>query len=299
MATFEYCRNIVPQLTQSIGSGSFGKVYYDKKYNMAIKVFRPGDEKITSKEVANMVELTNIVLDHKRKDIVIPLIGHDNKLLISYKFMAMEYCDGGTLYNIINMRSQTERKYYNYKCFKMIDQIICGINFLHENNIVHLDLKPDNILISNNNIKISDFGSAFILPSKHCLCISMMTTNLYASPDYFLGSYNPFHLDVWSLGIIIFQLLTAKNPWNTAKLTDHMFKSWTIEISNNLQLSGNIYHFNNEYPEIYQYISEHIWCSPFLRKHNVTNRTQTSIKDIKRYFHMINKKTTKEFMKNQ
>jgi serine/threonine protein kinase len=89
-------------------------------------------------------------------------------------------------------------------------QILCGVDFLHSHRIVHRDIKPQNILVSNNGtIKLADFGLARIYDS-NALLTSMVVTLWYRSPEVLLGTSYATPVDLWSCGCIFAELFTRK-----------------------------------------------------------------------------------------
>jgi len=89
-------------------------------------------------------------------------------------------------------------------------QILCGVDFLHSHRIVHRDIKPQNILVSNSGtIKLADFGLARIYDS-NALLTSMVVTLWYRSPEVLLGTSYATPVDLWSCGCIFAELFTRK-----------------------------------------------------------------------------------------
>jgi serine/threonine protein kinase len=89
-------------------------------------------------------------------------------------------------------------------------QILCGVDFLHSHRIVHRDIKPQNILVSNSGtIKLADFGLARIYDS-NALLTSTVVTLWYRSPEVLLGTSYATPVDLWSCGCIFAELFTRK-----------------------------------------------------------------------------------------
>lgn len=99
---------------------------------------------------------------------------------------------------------------------KVITQIMYGINYLHENNIIHRDIKPENILIDSElNIKITDFGISKLDyqgtdPNKLITNTDYVQTLWYRSPEVLLLKCCDKKSDMWSIGCILFELLTYR-----------------------------------------------------------------------------------------
>ena len=127
----------------------------------------------------------------------------------NYLFLQMEYAESN-LKDIQKLLTYNEKKNY----FK---QIVIGLNEIHSKNIIHRDLKPSNILISDGIVKIGDFGLSRDLNSNNILSITNgikgmdltgeLGSNLYSSPEQLNGEEYDFRTDIYSLGIIMFELL--------------------------------------------------------------------------------------------
>lgn len=127
----------------------------------------------------------------------------------------MEYLQGGDLHSDINKRIDECCRYTDRQIAFIILQVAKAIQYLHANNICHRDIKPENIMfvngppgVADGRIKIIDFGTASKF-HQH-----MMFNETYGSPNYIapevINSYYREKCDVWSLGIIMYLLLTLK-----------------------------------------------------------------------------------------
>jgi serine/threonine protein kinase len=105
-------------------------------------------------------------------------------------------------------------------------QIVEATTYCHNNGVVHRDLKLDNILLDNNGrIKISDFGHAGIFNEGWDMFGTALVGGLlHVSPEKIKGqSYSGQKNDIWSLGVLLFQLLTSKSPFNPIPDAKQMF----------------------------------------------------------------------------
>jgi serine/threonine protein kinase len=91
-------------------------------------------------------------------------------------------------------------------------QIISGMKELRRHGFTHRDLKPENILIHNNSVKICDFGLTVTCREGNKL-IRYCGTPLYMSPQVILKKYYTSKADIWSLGIIFYEILFGYTPW--------------------------------------------------------------------------------------
>ena len=129
----------------------------------------------------------------------------------------MEYLQGHDLYKIISLKDYTkiEEKDMAQIIFKLLKTLI----FLHSKNIVHRDIKPENILFSNkkdySTLKLIDFGLATQTVNDN----KTVGTPYYMSPELIKGFSNP-KCDVWSVGVILYKMITGKYPFNSNSNND-------------------------------------------------------------------------------
>lgn len=141
----------------------------------------------------NILRIYEIYQDHKRY------------------FLITELCTGGELFQEIVKR----KKFLEKDAALVIEQILEAISYCHSKGIVHRDLKPENILIdskNHNTIKVIDFGT-----SQKVLTGAKMTeafgTSTYIAPEVLTTEYDE-KWDVWSIGVIMFILLSGKPPFD-------------------------------------------------------------------------------------
>ncbi len=129
-------------------------------------------------------------------------------------FIVLEFVDGGELFDYITSRGRLPR----HDALRVAAQIVQGLEHCHTFSICHRDLKPENILIdSNNNIKIADFGMATVMKYGAQLSTSCGSPH-YTSPEVVSGgSYDGKVSDVWSVGVILYALITAQLPFDHEK----------------------------------------------------------------------------------
>ena len=194
---------------KTIGEGTFGKV------KLAIHI-------LTGEKVAIKILQKNLIKGQKQQERIqneikfLKLFNHPNIIKIyevieneSAFYIVLEYATGGELFNYIVLKeklSEKETSLYFY-------QIIQGIKTIHEKKICHRDMKPENILIANNNvIKIIDFG----LSSEYNDYLSTPCGSpCYASPEMIKGkNYNGLLIDLWACGIILFAMLFGYLPFD-------------------------------------------------------------------------------------
>ena len=199
------------QIIRSIGEGGMANVYlaYDTilDRNVAVKVLRGDlseDEKFVrrfQREAISASSLThpNIVEMYD--------VGEDD----GKYFIVMEYLEGTTLKSLVKKRK-------NLTLAEVIDvmlQLTSGVSCAHESYIIHRDIKPQNVLILENGlVKITDFGIAMALNSNELTQTnSVMGSVHYLPPEQANGTGSTVKSDIYSLGILMFEILTGKLPF--------------------------------------------------------------------------------------
>ena len=120
-------------------------------------------------------------------------------------------CTGGELFDEITSRSQFSEQ----DAAKIIQQVLSAIAYCHANNIVHRDLKPENLLLdskNDNTIKVIDFGTSAKYTEGEKMKQTFGTA-YYIAPEVLTSEYNE-KCDVWSIGVILYILLSGRPPFD-------------------------------------------------------------------------------------
>lgn len=127
----------------------------------------------------------------------------------------MEFLPGGELYNLIERNGKLSED----KARVYFQQILAGLEYIHQQGYTHRDLKPENILLDKDgNIKVGDFGLCNILPLGDFLKTSCGSPN-YAAPEVISGKkYCGSEVDVWSLGVVLFSLVAGHLPFDESAI---------------------------------------------------------------------------------
>lgn len=191
------------KIHKSIGRGAFSTVYSCKnlitEQIKALKVVR--NERRFHKQVKMEIELHELLKKSERMC--------DNFLYLneSFKFndnIFLVFDNFGiNLYKYYKTNSLLE-----YDIYLFSKQIANGLNYLHENKIIHGDLKHENILIHNKLLKIIDIGSSF--KEKNNLYKSYIQSRFYRSPEVIFNLPITIKIDIWSYACIIYELITKQ-----------------------------------------------------------------------------------------
>jgi len=128
----------------------------------------------------------------------------------SVAFIVMEFVDGPTLKSLLEKQQRMALP----EISRVMDDVLTGLAFSHARGIVHRDIKPANVMISSDGrAKIADFGIARIESSSMTQAGTVMGTPAYMSPEQFMGQTVDARTDIYSCGVLLYQLLTGERPF--------------------------------------------------------------------------------------
>ncbi|MCJ8733110.1 hypothetical protein PDJAM_G00219210 [Pangasius djambal] len=195
-------------LTERLGSGTYATVYkaYRKTDNReAVAV------KVVSKKSLNKSSMENLLMEIE----ILKTVRHPH--IVQLKdfqwdseniYLILEWCAGGDLSRFIRSRRILPERVARL----FLQQIACALKFLHEKNISHLDLKPQNILLSGNVLKLADFGFAQYM-SPWDEQSSLRGSPLYMAPEIVCRRQYDARVDLWSVGVILYEALFGRAPF--------------------------------------------------------------------------------------
>lgn len=126
-------------------------------------------------------------------------------------FMAMEYLDGHTLRNEIDTRGGLGVA----RAIEVAIDVLCALHFAHEHGVIHRDVKPDNIqILENGTVKLTDFGIARLtFEPSITMDGQVFGTPSYMSPEQVVGREIDLRSDVFSMGVVLYEMLTGNKPF--------------------------------------------------------------------------------------
>ena len=199
------------KIIKSIGEGGMANVYlaWDTilEREVAVKVLR-GDLSDDEKFVRRFQREANSSSSLRHPNIVEMYdVGEDD----GKYFIVMEYVDGKTLKSLIKKRGALNLT----ESIDIMLQLTSGIACAHDSYIIHRDIKPQNVMIlEDGRVKITDFGIAMALNSNELTQTnSVMGSVHYLPPEQASGSGSTIKSDIYSLGILMFELLTGRVPF--------------------------------------------------------------------------------------
>ncbi|KAL9150469.1 hypothetical protein ABFS82_12G169800 [Erythranthe guttata] len=216
---------------KQIGAGSFSTVWHARH--------RVHGTEVAIKEIVTARLNPKLHESLKSEIFILKRINHPNIIRLhdmieeSGKiYIVLEYCKGGDLSMYIQQRhgkvSEATAKHF-------MQQLAEGLKVLRENNLIHRDLKPQNLLLCTNDdnsvLKIADFGFARSLQPKG-LAETLCGSPLYMAPEIMQFQKYDAKADLWSVGAILFQLVTGKTPFtgnNQLQLLQNIMRSIELQ----------------------------------------------------------------------
>ncbi|CAD8121751.1 unnamed protein product [Paramecium sonneborni] len=194
-----------------IGQGTYGKVYRVKnktnQIEFAVKTFEksllilPNDKTALAKEleIARLFEHQNLMQFYE---------AFESEQFI---FVVFELLLGGNLRQEIKKSKVSEKRAFN-----IIRQLLVAIDHMHSLGVIHRDIKPENIIFRNTEeLVLTDFGLADFYRKDGQYLFTNCGTPGYCAPELLQNKLYDFKVDIYSAGIVLFQMLTGENPFNS------------------------------------------------------------------------------------
>ena len=205
------------RVTGHIGEGGMGMVYRavrdDREYlrDVAVKLIRRGMD--TELIVARFRNERQILANLDHSNIARLLDGGTDQQASPY--LVMEYVEGESLSDYLEHQKPDLRAR-----LELFRQICSAVHYAHQRMVIHRDLKPRNIMVTaDGHPKLLDFGIAKLLESDEAfgtatVHAAQMLTPAYASPEQMRGEQVTTASDVYSLGVILYEMLTGRSPYS-------------------------------------------------------------------------------------
>ena len=197
------------EIIERVGIGGMSYVYkaYDLKTKKIVAIKELKDELVDDEEFVSKFESEAIASKSiKHKNVVSAYdVVHDGRLY----YIVLEFADGITLNKYIREKGHLS----NEETIDIAIQVASGLESAHKKGIIHRDVKPQNVVISKNNVaKITDFGIARAI-SSNTKNISVIGTVHYISPEQAKNDRVDFRSDIYSLGCTMYEMITGKIPF--------------------------------------------------------------------------------------
>jgi uncharacterized protein (TIGR02145 family) len=216
------------QIESLIGEGGMGLVYFGRHLQLA----EPIAIKVLKREYARDKHIRKRFISEARTLFRLshPKVIKVTDLVEEGDFIAfiMEYLDGKSLTQYLSSKTKIADKDIEF----ILLQILEGLKYIHSNGLVHRDIKPSNILInSNGGVKILDFGISKVMDPLYAEYTQTNThqqlgTPMYMSPEQVLETKSvTSSSDIYSLGVVLWQMVTGRRPYSHTVLSDFQIKS--------------------------------------------------------------------------
>jgi len=136
-------------------------------------------------------------------------------------YITMEFVEGRSLQSLID----AHQPFPVSRVLKLMEQVCSALDFAHQHNVVHRDIKPANLMLTADDVvKITDFGTAKILQFGTAQTAHVMGTPSYMSPEQVKGKPVDGRSDIFSLGVILYELMTGEKPFPGQNITTVIYK---------------------------------------------------------------------------
>jgi len=207
-----------------LGEGAMGSVYRatDPMIKRVVAIKKIRLDQVTSQEEADEfkqrlfqeAQISGILLHPNI--VVVYDVGEEDGL----PFIAMEYVEGTTLQDLMKAEGPLEHG----RIAGIVGQISSGLQYAHQHNIIHRDIKPQNIMVAKSGeAKIMDFGIAKFIDTHMTKTGIFLGTPAYSSPEQIKGEDTDYRSDIFSLGVLAHELLTHKPPFPGASINTILY----------------------------------------------------------------------------
>ncbi|NWY17299.1 NEK4 kinase, partial [Aphelocoma coerulescens] len=208
---------------RAVGKGSYGEVslarhrqdrkqYVIKKLNLRSASRREKRAAEQEAQLLSQLRHPNIVTYRESWQ------GDDGHL-----YIVMGFCEGGDLYH--KLKEQKGKLLPENQVVEWFVQIAMALQYLHENHILHRDLKTQNIFLTRTNIiKVGDLGIARVLENQYDMASTLIGTPYYMSPELFSNKPYNYKSDVWALGCCVYEMATLKHAFNAKDMNSLAYR---------------------------------------------------------------------------
>jgi len=213
------------QITGTLGFGAMGAVYraFDPviKRTLAIKTIRldiPRQSPQHQAFIERFYQEARISGTLSHPSIVTLFdIGEENGV----PFLAMELVDGQTIAAIL----EAGTRFRPEKVIGLVSQVAAALDYAHSRGVVHRDIKPSNLIVhEEDKVKVTDFGIARLADSEITHAGALLGTPSYMSPEQAMGAKLDGRSDIFSLGVVAFEMLSGQQPFPGANVTSILYR---------------------------------------------------------------------------
>ncbi|XP_064538451.1 serine/threonine-protein kinase Nek3 [Drosophila montana] len=198
-----------------LGQGTFGRVF------LCLQREGRNDRKVCVKRIIMRNPKSELALI-KEEIYIISQLRHPHIVQFIRYFMhsgtvniVMEYASNGTMRDVIQRTSQNANGLLDKaRLLRFFSDMILGLEYLHIRHVIHRDIKPENMLLdANDRVKYADFGISNVHAPDKQQPWQVLGTPLYMAPEIMCGAKCDFKSDIWSLGLVLYELCIGRNPF--------------------------------------------------------------------------------------
>eukprot|EP00756_Hemistasia_phaeocysticola_P001274 Hpha_TRINITY_DN10898_c0_g1::TRINITY_DN10898_c0_g1_i1::g.23423::m.23423 len=206
------------KLVKALGAGSFGQVY------LVDGVAEAGGQE--GQHVAKRIPIAEVpqkVVESSANEVyVLTVLSHPNIVRYhdhfvdteSFLNIITEYCSCGDLQQEIERRRGSSHPFSEKELVYLLFQLLIAIRYIHSMEVMHRDLKPGNIFLTDGlGVKVGDFGISKMM-SSGSMAQTMVGTPFYFSPEVSTGEDYTHPADMWSLGCVVYESAALQRPFN-------------------------------------------------------------------------------------
>lgn len=202
---------------KALGKGKFGHVYLARekksKFIVALKVLFK--DAIKKADIEHQVRREIEIQTHLRHTNILKMYGyfHDDARV----YLILEFAPGGACYK--ELQAQEYKRFEDKRTAHYVAQLADALKYCHAKKVIHRDIKPENLLLgSKGELKIADFGWSVHAPSSRRT--TLCGTLDYLPPEMVHGKTHNELVDLWSLGVLCFEFLVGKPPFESESYED-------------------------------------------------------------------------------
>ncbi|KAI8790794.1 aurora kinase C, partial [Biomphalaria glabrata] len=208
-----------------LGKGKFGNVYLARekksKYIVALKMMFKSQ--LLKAGVEHQLRREIEIQTHLKHPNILTLLGYfyDESRI----YLILEYAPKGELFKEL----QKNKRFDDARSARYIAQLTDALIYCHSKKVIHRDIKPENLLLGlKGDLKIADFGWSVHAPSsrRHTMCGTLD----YLPPEMVEGKYHNECVDLWSLGVLCYEFLVGKPPFETGSHTETYKKICKVDL---------------------------------------------------------------------
>ncbi len=215
----------VYDVKELIGRGAFGDVFRIKQQGVnvtrALKTI--STPLLNSNELAALQNEGRLALGLDHPNVLKMRYFHDGHEHVALPpYVIMDYADGGSLQRLLNGQRDSKVNFSSQELTGFFLQLARGMKAINE-HLIHRDIKPDNVLIQDGILKISDFGLARIAGAATRTATFKGIQHIqYMPPEAWELKANTIQMDMYSMGIVFYELATLKHPYEANANSDHI-----------------------------------------------------------------------------